>query len=111
MFVKYFVNLFVDVALVFSDISFNSFSTSTCYVQVHKVTFLFNGFSLSSKSIFFTKVAASVLPARFACDNLAAKFTAVNLWNSGVVIYVFFFTFYFFIFHFINFCVYLVFYL
>ena len=36
-------------------------------------------FSLSSKSVFATKCA---------CFNLTAKFSAVSLLNSGVVIYV-----------------------
>ena len=33
------------------------------------------------------KLAISLLLAKFACTNLAAKFSSVNLSNSGVVIY------------------------
>ena len=51
------------------------------------VTFLFSFFSLSSKSIFFTKLAIALLLPKFACGNLAAKFSTVNLLNSGAVIY------------------------
>ena len=36
---------------------------------------------------FFTKLAISLLLAKFACANLASQFSAVNLLNSGVVIY------------------------
>ena len=43
---------------------------------------------MSSKSIFFTKSVISFLVAKFACFNLAVKFSAVDLLNSGVVIYV-----------------------
>ena len=46
-----------------------------CFVWIN---FLIRFFSLSSKSVFVTK---------FACANLAAKFSAVSLLNSGVVIY------------------------
>ena len=56
---------------------FNSFSTSTCFV-LFEVFFLFKLFSLSSKSVFVIK---------FACANLAAKFSVVSLLNSGVVRY------------------------
>ena len=47
---------------------------------------LFNVFSLSSTSVFFTKLAVSCLFANFACANVVAKFSAINLLNSGVVI-------------------------
>ena len=42
---------------------------------------------LLSKSVLLTKLAISLLLAKFVCDNLAAKFPNVNLLNSGVVIY------------------------
>ena len=43
-----------------------------------EVIFLLRLDSLLSKSVFITK---------FACANLAAKFSAVSLLNSGVVMY------------------------
>ena len=58
----------------------NSFSTS-------KIIFLFKFFSLLSKSVLFTNLAISLLLAKFACFNLAAKFSDVKVLNSGVVIY------------------------
>ena len=70
----------------FFDSSFNSFSTSTCFV-LFEVTFLFKFFSLRSKSVFFTKSRTSFLLANFARANLAAKFSDVNLLNSWVLIY------------------------
>ena len=66
--------------------SFNSFSTSTCFV-LFEVTFLSNFLILSSKSAFFTKSAISNLVANFACAILAAKLSAVNFLNSLVEIY------------------------
>ena len=42
---------------------------------------------LLSKSIVFTKVAISFLLSQFAAANLPAKFSAVNLLNSRVEIY------------------------
>ena len=74
LFVKFFVYPFVDIALTFSDSSFNSFSTSTCFI-LFEVTFL-------SKSVFFTKLAISFLLAKFAWANLAVTFSAANLLNS-----------------------------
>ena len=65
---------------------FNSVSTNKCF-DLFEVAFLFNCFNLSSKSVFFTKVAISLLLAKFVCANLAIKFCDVNLLNSGVVIY------------------------
>ena len=70
--VKLFVNPFVDIALTFFASSFNSF--------LFDVTF----FTWLSKSVLFTK---SLLLAKFTCFNIAAKFSAVNLLNSGVAIY------------------------
>ena len=61
------------------------FSTSTYYV-LFEVTFLFNFFSLSSKSVFFAKAVISFLLAKFACVNFAAKFCDVNLLNSWILI-------------------------
>ena len=72
--IKFFVNPFVDIALTFSDSSFNSFSISTCFI-LFEVTFL-------SKSVFFTKLTISFLLAKFACANLAVTFSAANLLNS-----------------------------
>ena len=62
LFIKSFVNPFVDIALTFSSSSFNSF--------LLEVTFLFKFFSLLSNSVFFTKIAISCLLAKFACANL-----------------------------------------
>ena len=66
LFIKSFVNPFVGIALTFFDNSFNSF--------------LF-------KSAFFTKLAISLLLAKFACASLAVKRSDVNLLNSWVVKY------------------------
>ena len=77
LFIKSLVNPFVVTTLTISDSSFNSFSTSTCFV-LFEVTFLFKFFSLSLKSVIFTKSAISFLLAKFACAYLAAKFSAVN---------------------------------
>ena len=49
LFIKYFVNPFVDI--VFSDSSFDSFSTSTSFVLI-EVMFLLKFLSLFSKFIF-----------------------------------------------------------
>ena len=38
-------------------------------------------------SVFFTKTAILLWLTKFACANLAAKFSTVNLLISGVVIY------------------------
>ena len=65
--VKSFVNTFVDIALDFFDNLCNSF--------LFEVTF----FSLLSKSIYFTKLALSFLPSKFACLSIAVKFPDVNL--------------------------------
>ena len=81
LFIKSFVNLFVDIALAFSKSSFNPFSTSACFV-LFEVILLFKFFSLSSKSVFFTKLAILFLLAKFACVNLAIKFSDVNFLNS-----------------------------
>ena len=52
---------------------FYSFSISKCF-DLFDVTFLSKIFSLSSKSIFLTKAAMSVLLAKIPCANLAVKF-------------------------------------
>ena len=62
------------VALTDKKTFLNSFLTSKCF-DLFQVTFLFKFFSLSSKSVFFTK---SALVAKFACFNLL---------NCGVVMY------------------------
>ena len=64
-------------------------------IQVHKnicfvlieVTFLYILFMLSPKSLFSPKLSISSLVAKFTHFNLAAKFAAVNLLISLVVIY------------------------
>ena len=48
----------------------NSFSTSKCF-NLFDVTFLFKFFNFSSKFVFFTKPAISLLLADFAWANLA----------------------------------------
>ena len=75
LFVESFVNLFVDTALNFLDKLFNSF--------------LFNviSFSLLSKSVFFTKLAVSLLLAKYCGFSLAVKLSNVNLLYSWLVIY------------------------
>ena len=55
LFIKSFVNHVVDIALTFLDNSFNSF------------IFDLTSLSFSSKSVFFTKLAISLLLAKFAC--------------------------------------------
>ena len=75
LFIRCFVNPFVDIALTFFDNSFNSF--------LFDVTF----FSLLSKSAFFTKLAISCLLAKFAYLSLAVKFSAASFLNSWVVMY------------------------
>ena len=75
IFIKSFVNPFVDIAWNFFDSSFNSF------------LFDVTSFSLLSKSVFFKKLAISILLATFALFNLKSKIAAVKLLNSGVVIY------------------------
>ena len=47
-----------------------------------EITFLLKFFSLSSKSVFFTKLVISFLLAEFACANLEANVSDVNLLNS-----------------------------
>ena len=85
-FIKSLVSPFVVIDLIFFDSRFNSFSASTCFV-LFEVKFLFNFFSWSSKHVFFTKLAISILLAKFACANLEGIFAHVNLLNSWVVIY------------------------
>ena len=75
LFIKSFVNPFVDIALTFFDSLF--------------ILFLFYviSFSLLSKSVIFTKLAMSLLLAKFARNKLKSKVSVVNLSSSGVVIY------------------------
>ena len=79
-------NLFFDSSLTFSVSSFNLFWTSTYFV-LFELILLLKLDSLSSNSVFFTKLAISLLPANVASANLAAKVSAVTLLSSGVVIY------------------------
>ena len=74
----------ITFLLLFSFRSVSFFSANTCFVLLD-ITFLHKFFRLLSKFVFFTKVAISALVAEFACANLAAKFSAFNLLNSGVV--------------------------
>ena len=68
-----------------SVIFLNSFSKST-YFLLYEAIFIFKFFSLSLKSLYFTKVAILFLLAKFTCANLAEKFCAVNMLNSCGVI-------------------------
>ena len=86
LFIKSFVNPFVDIAVSFSDSSFNSFLPSTYFV-LFEVTLLFKCFSFLSKSVFFAKLEISFLLAKFAYANFTLKYSAVNLLNYWVVIY------------------------
>ena len=70
LFIKSFVNPFVNIALNFFDSSFNSFS------------FQATVFNFSPKLVFFTKLTISFLLAKFACFSLAVKFSDVNLLHS-----------------------------
>ena len=85
---KYFVPLRILYPFIktFFESSFNLFSITTCVV-LFKVICLFKFVSLSSKSVFFMKLAISLLLAKFTCTNLAANLSDVNLLNSWVVIY------------------------
>ena len=79
--------------LIFFQLFFSRSSSlvlTYVYLVLFEVTFLFNFFSLSPRSVFFTKsviLGISVLSAKLACANLAAKFSDVNLLNSWEVIY------------------------
>ena len=70
-FIKFFVNFFVDIASTFFDSSFNLFSTSTYFV-LFELILLLELNSLLSKSVSFTKLAISILLAKFSFFNLAA---------------------------------------
>ena len=59
------------------SVSLNSFSTGTYFVLL-ELTFLLSLVRLVSKFVFVIK---------FACTNLAAKNSAINLLISGVVMY------------------------
>ena len=56
---------------------FSLFSTNKCFV-LFEVILLLMSCNLISKSVFITK---------FACANLALKFSVASLLNSGVVTY------------------------
>ena len=75
-FIKSFVNPSVDIAWAFFDSSFKFF------------LFDVKSFSLLSKSVFFTKLAVSLLLAKFAFFNYAAKISTANILNSSVVKYI-----------------------
>ena len=64
----------------------NSFSTRTFFV-LFEVIFLYKFFSFSSKYVLFTKLTRSLFLTKFAHFNLKAKMSAINLLNSGVIIY------------------------
>ena len=97
-FIKSFVNPFADIAWTYFVSSFNSFSTNTCFV-LSELILLLKPDGLLSKSVLFTKLAISLLLAKFVCFNLAD----VKLLNSGVVIYLSWLWIVIFVFHFINF--------
>ena len=82
----------------------NSFSASN-YVDLFEVYLLFKFFSLSSKSVFYMKLAILFLVAKFGCANIAAKFYDMNLLHSGVVVYLSWSWSVIFFFNFTNFCV------
>ena len=69
--IKSFVNPFIDIALTFFNVSLIDVTS----------------FSLLSKSDLFTKLAISLWLAKFPCFNFKLEIPAVNLLNSGVVIY------------------------
>ena len=79
--IKSLVSPLVNIALTFAVSSFNFFLTSTGFVSF-EVTFLFNFFSLLSKSVFFTKLDISFFLVKLACVDLALKFFADKLLNS-----------------------------
>ena len=64
----------------------NSFLNSKCFV-LFDINFYLNFLVYHQNLPFFTKLAISLLLAKIACANLVAKFSAVNLLFSGVVIY------------------------
>ena len=86
LFIKSFVDPFVDIALAFSDSSSNSLSISKCFV-LFLVKILFKFFILSSKSVFFQMLEISVLLDKFVCANLEVIYSDDNLFNSWVVIH------------------------
>ena len=76
---------FFDIASTFFFRSFNSFSTATCFV-LFELILLLKPNSLLSRLVFFTKSTISLLFAKFGCFSLAAKCSAVNLLDFGIVI-------------------------
>ena len=77
LFIKSFVNPYVDVSLTFTDISFNSFWTGICTV-LFKVAILFRFISYHQNFFFFTRSTISLLLAKFASFNFATKLCAIN---------------------------------
>ena len=73
LFIKSFVNPFVDIALTFFDSLF--------------ILFYVTSFSLLPKSVIFTKLAMSLLLAKFARNKLKSRVSVVNSSTSGAVIY------------------------
>ena len=71
--------------LTFYDSSFNSFSTSTCFVLFEE------HFYLSSlnyhQNMSFYEISNTLLLAKFVFANLAVKYSSVKLLNHAVVIY------------------------
>ena len=63
----------------------NSFSTNVLFYLMKR---FYLNFSVYHQNLsFFTKLAISLFPAKFACAKVAAKFTTDNSLNSGVVIH------------------------
>ena len=71
------VKTFVDIALTILIVHLIHFQE--VHFVLFQVTFLSKFCSLSSKSAFFTKLAISLLLAKFSCANLAQTFSDVNL--------------------------------
>ena len=81
LFIKSCVHPFVDITVTFFSRS-SSLVLNFVFLVLFDIIFLFKFFSLSSKSVFFTKLTISLLLAKFACANLEAKLPAVNFLNS-----------------------------
>ena len=77
LFIKSSVNPFVNIASTFFRDSFNSFLFDVI------------SFISLSKSVLLKKLLMSLLLARLARFNLKAQIFALNLLNSGVVIYIY----------------------
>ena len=80
LFIQSFVNNFTDIALTFSDSSFNS--------SLFELIFLHNFFKVYYQNLFFfTKLTILFLLVKFSCVSLKAKFCAVKLLHFRVLIY------------------------